>query len=170
MPLAIDWTSATLDNPSFASVAVFGAELRLALVGDVIVDASWIVAPNEQVCQDRGDLPLRVQSYLLDPERQTLQVKLLDQGGAYHRRVWHALLAIPLGHSVSYSALAEQLHSGARAVAGACKANPYPGLIPCHRVVAKSGIGGFMGHSCGEMVELKRRILASERQIAHGPA
>lgn len=170
MPLAIDWTPAVHDSPAYASVAVFGAELRLTLSGDVIVDASWVISPHDPVSQDRADLALRVQAYLLDPERQALHVKLLEQGSAYHRRVWQALLEIPLGQSVSYSGLAEQLHSGARAVAGACKANPYAGLIPCHRVVAKSGIGGFMGHSSGEMVELKRRILASERQIAYGPA
>jgi methylated-DNA-[protein]-cysteine S-methyltransferase len=170
MPLAIVWSPVGHDRQSYASVAVFDAELRMTLAGDVIVDASWCIPHSEVVSQDPSDLALRVQRYLLDPDRELLQVKLLDQGSDYHRRVWQALLEIPLGHAVSYSALAGQLGSGARAVAGACKANPYAGLIPCHRVVAKSGIGGFMGYSSGEMVELKRRILASERQIAQNQA
>lgn len=170
MPLAIAWSSGAHDRHSYASVAVFDAELRLTLAGDVIIDASWRIPSHDGVSQDESDLVLQVQRYLLAPDRELLQVKLLDQGSAYHRRVWQALLKIPLGHTVSYSALAEQLGSGARAVAGACKANPYAGLIPCHRVIAKSGIGGFMGYSSGEMVELKRRILATERQIAQSQA
>lgn len=170
MPLAIVWTPEIRDRPRYASVAIFNAELHLSLAGNVIIDASWRIPLHEAVSQDQSDLAVQVQRYLLAPDREILQVELLGQGGAFYRRVWQALLAIPLGHAVSYSALAEQLGSGARAVAGACKANPYAGLIPCHRVVAKSGIGGFMGHTSGEIVELKRRILLAERQIAQNQA
>lgn len=65
-------------------------------------------------------------------------------GTAFQQRVWQAIAAIPVGETRTYSQLAEQIGSGPRAVANACGANPLPIIIPCHRVVAKHGLGGFM--------------------------
>ena len=65
-------------------------------------------------------------------------------GTQFQQRVWRAIYAIPFGETLSYGQLADQISSGPRAVANACGANPYPIIIPCHRVVAKAGIGGFM--------------------------
>lgn len=170
MPLTIDWCSGSEPLFTYVDVVVFDAELRLTLAGEVIVDASWQIRDNNSEPQTSSELAERVKRYLLAPDREFLHVKLLEQGSSYYRRVWQAMLQIPLGETLSYSALAGQLDSGARAVARACSGNPYAGLIPCHRVVAKSGIGGFMGYTSGEMVELKRRILDAERQIAQGQA
>lgn len=75
-------------------------------------------------------------------------------GTPYQQRVWQAIAAIPVGQVLTYQALAQQLDSGARAVANACGANHLPLLIPCHRVVAKSGLGGFMcGHPQGKLIK-----------------
>ena len=65
-------------------------------------------------------------------------------GTAFQQRVWQAIAAIPVGETRTYSQLAAQIGSGPRAVANACGANPLPIVIPCHRVVAKHGLGGFM--------------------------
>lgn len=67
-----------------------------------------------------------------------------QQGTAFQQRVWQAIAEIPSGQTRSYSELAVQVGSGARAVANACGANKLPLLVPCHRVLAKHGIGGFM--------------------------
>ena len=76
-------------------------------------------------------------------------------GTPYQQRVWQAIAAIPVGQVLTYQALAQQLGSGARAVANACGANHLPLLIPCHRVVAKSGLGGFMcGHPQGRLIKM----------------
>ncbi len=83
-------------------------------------------------------------------------------GTAYQRRVWQALTTIPQGKTVSYGQLAGQLGSGARAVAAACKANPIPIVVPCHRVVGSKGLGGYMGASGGTPVQLKRWLLTHE--------
>jgi len=84
-------------------------------------------------------------------------------GSAYQRRVWRRLCAIPAGRPVSYGVLADEIGSGARAVAGACRANHFPLVIPCHRVVAKSGLGGFAGHRDGWQLELKQWLLRHEQ-------
>jgi methylated-DNA-[protein]-cysteine S-methyltransferase len=82
-------------------------------------------------------------------------------GSAFQNKVWLAIYAIPLGQTRTYSELAAQLQSGPRAVANACGANRLPLLIPCHRVVAKNGLGGFMrGDKNG--LSIKRWLLAHE--------
>ncbi len=79
---------------------------------------------------------------------------LMLNGTPYQQRVWQAIAAIPVGQVLTYQALALQLGSGARAVANACGANHLPLLIPCHRVVAKAGLGGFMcGHPQGKLIK-----------------
>jgi len=83
-------------------------------------------------------------------------------GSDFQHRVWHALQQIPAGNVLSYGELAEKLNSSARAVGNACRKNPLPIIVPCHRVVAKAGIGGFAGQTQGPLVEQKRRLLRHE--------
>jgi methylated-DNA-[protein]-cysteine S-methyltransferase len=72
------------------------------------------------------------------------QLAIAQQGTPYQQRVWQAISAIPAGQVLSYGDIAAHIGSGARAVANACGANNLPLIVPCHRVVAKNGIGGFM--------------------------
>jgi methylated-DNA-[protein]-cysteine S-methyltransferase len=89
-------------------------------------------------------------------------VALRLRGTPYQRRVWEALRDIPAGGVRSYGQLAAQLDSSPRAVGNACRRNPVPIIVPCHRVVARSGIGGFGGAASGDLVEQKRRLLQHE--------
>ena len=94
----------------------------------------------------------------------TFSLPLQVAGTPFQRRVWNAIAAIPLGSTRTYGELAHQLVSGPRAVGGACGANPYPVIIPCHRVVAASGLGGF-GQGRGSFpLEIKRWLLAREQR------
>ena len=77
-------------------------------------------------------------------------------------RVWQALQKIPYGEVKTYGQLAKELKSSARAVGNACRANPIPIVIPCHRIVAVSGIGGYAGKTDGPVLERKRWLLAHE--------
>lgn len=83
-------------------------------------------------------------------------------GTAFQRRVWARLCAIPAGDVLSYGALARELGTGARAVGGACRANPIALVIPCHRVVASHGLGGYSGERAGDWLGKKRWLLANE--------
>lgn len=81
-------------------------------------------------------------------------------GTEFQRRVWQAMRDIPYGHMETYGELAHRIDGVARAVGGACGANPLPILIPCHRV---TGAGGRMtGYSAGEGIETKRALLRLE--------
>ena len=96
----------------------------------------------------------------VEAPRIGLALPLDVRGTAFQRRVWEALRAIPAGMTVSYSELAERLGmpSAARAVAGACAANPVAVAIPCHRVVRLDG--ALSGYRWG--IERKRTLLDRE--------
>jgi AraC family transcriptional regulator of adaptative response/methylated-DNA-[protein]-cysteine methyltransferase len=89
-----------------------------------------------------------------------LDLPLDVRGTAFQQRVWQALRAIPSGATVSYAELAERVGvaSGARAIAGACAANPIAVAIPCHRVVRQDG--SISGYRWG--VERKAALLKRE--------
>ena len=89
-----------------------------------------------------------------------LPLKLNDT--EHRSKVWQAMRAIPRGQTRSYGDLAVQLQSSPRAVGQACGANPIPIIIPCHRVVSKSGTGGFMHQRAGSALDIKRWLLAHE--------
>lgn len=82
-------------------------------------------------------------------------------GTPFQKRVWEAISAIPVGGVLTYTELAEKVGSGPRAVANACGANQLPLIIPCHRVVAKNGLGGFMQRVEGGLT-IKKWLLAHE--------
>jgi methylated-DNA-[protein]-cysteine S-methyltransferase len=87
----------------------------------------------------------------------------LQLGGTIHQnKVWQAMLAIPRGQVKSYGELAAQIGSAPRAVGQACGNNPIPLIVPCHRVVGRSGLGGFMHHDEGDALAIKRWLLAHE--------
>lgn len=85
----------------------------------------------------------QVRQYLDDPATP-LDAPCAVKGTPFQKRVWRAIAAIPSGQTLSYGELAQKVGSGPRAVANVCGANQVPLFIPCHRVVAKNGLGGFM--------------------------
>ncbi|MCW8924112.1 MAG: methylated-DNA--[protein]-cysteine S-methyltransferase [Gammaproteobacteria bacterium] len=89
-------------------------------------------------------------------------IKLKITGTAFQKKVWRALQKIPAGQILTYGELAQQLKTSARAVGNACRANPIPLVIPCHRVVAKSGMGGFAGSRAGMPMKIKMWLLEHE--------
>jgi methylated-DNA-[protein]-cysteine S-methyltransferase len=107
---------------------------------------------------------IQLQSYLENPSFVfDVPIKLT---GTHHRlAVWEAMQRIPAGKTRTYGELAATIHSSARAVGGACGANPIPVIVPCHRIVAAGGdIGGFMGARGNEGFEIgiKRWLLEHE--------
>ncbi|HEX6443380.1 MAG TPA: methylated-DNA--[protein]-cysteine S-methyltransferase [Stellaceae bacterium] len=84
---------------------------------------------------------------------------LAPAGSRFEQRVWAAMQTIPYGQTRSYGDLAHMIGSAPRAVGGACGKNPIPIVIPCHRVLAKTGLGGYSGE--GGLVT-KERLLGLE--------
>ena len=103
----------------------------------------------------------QLKSYFSDPATR-FDVPLAPAGTDFQQRVWRAMRRIPAGQARRYGELATRLASGPRAVGGACRANPIPIVVPCHRVVAASGDGGYMGATHGRRLDIKRWLLAHE--------
>ena len=108
----------------------------------------------------------QVRCWIADP-RFEFGLPLQIQGTLFQRRVRHGIAAIPFGQVLSYGELARRLHSGPRAVGGACGANPFPLVIPCHRIVSSTGLGGFGGVGDADappdfLLDVKRWLLARE--------
>ena len=107
-------------------------------------------------------LSAQLDAYWHNPAHE-FDLLFVPAGTPFQLRVWRALLAIPRGQPTTYGTLAKQLGTAARAVGQACGANPLPVLIPCHRVVAANGLGGFMHASTGAPLNVKAWLLAHEQ-------
>ena len=103
----------------------------------------------------------QLSAYFADPDFH-FSLPLKPGGTEHQNKVWQTMCAIPRGQVQTYGDLAAQIHSSPRAVGQACGNNPIPVIIPCHRVVGKSGMGGFMHHSGGYALDIKRWLLAHE--------
>lgn len=99
----------------------------------------------------------------LDGKRQDFTVPYEARGSAFHRRIWKFLEAIPYGEVVTYGDLARQAGGigASQAVGLACGTNPIPLIIPCHRVLAKNGLGGFGGG-----LPMKKQLLRLEAETS----
>ncbi len=99
----------------------------------------------------------RFLSAYLEKKEAPLPPYSIEQASPFLKKVLLNLAEIPFGHSLTYKELADTLSTAPRAVGGALGRNPIPFFLPCHRVVAKEGLGGF---SCG--LDLKKELLKFE--------
>ena len=110
--------------------------------------------------QQTSGLVAQINAYLVNPKTK-FSFRNAVSGTVYQQKVWQAISQIPCGETRTYTELAQQIGSGPRAVANACGANPLPLFVPCHRVVAKNGLGGFMQGFEGGL-EIKKWLLNHE--------
>ncbi len=117
----------------------------------MITDLSFLSGLNNGQLQ-------QVAEYL-NGKRKVFDCKIELDGTVFQKAVWREMMAIPFGHTATYGSIAEAIGRprAVRAVGAACGANKLPVIVPCHRVVAANGIGGF-----GFGIDLKRKLLAHE--------
>lgn len=105
----------------------------------------------------------QVRRYCEDPA-YVFDLPLREAGTEFQRKVWDAISSIPAGSMRTYGELAKYVGSAPRAVGQACGANWFPVVIPCHRVTAAGGLGGFSNSDDpnGYLLGIKRWLLAHE--------
>lgn len=141
----------------------------IGLLGVVVADsalteldflADWMprIAPRSEVALRVAEQLL---AYFTTPGFK-FSLPLAPAGTPFQRKLWLAMSEIPCGETQTYGQLAARIASSARAVGGGCRANPIPIVIPCHRVVAQTGLGGYMGEQAGASFSLKRALLLYE--------
>jgi methylated-DNA-[protein]-cysteine S-methyltransferase len=144
-------------NLPFGPVGISMLKGRLAGV-DYLDGASQSYRGDEQgLTQVIG----AIEDYL-DDARSLFDFDIELAGTPFQQQVWRALRAIPAGETLTYGQLAARIGSGARAVGNACRANPCPLVVPCHRVVGANGLGGFAGERSGRKLQIKRWLLQHE--------
>lgn len=118
------------------------------------------VAPGNALAAEAAR---QLRAYLADPDF-AFGLPLRPSGTAFQRRVWEQIASIPNRQTRTYGELAKALHNAPRAVGQACGANPFPLVVPCHRVIATGGgLGGFARHGGGFLLDVKRWLLAHEK-------
>jgi methylated-DNA-[protein]-cysteine S-methyltransferase len=115
-------------------------------------------APTTPLAERAAD---QLQEYLANPDAR-FDLPLLVEGTDFQKQLWHALCQIPRGKTLTYGELARRLGAEPRAIGQACGDNRLPIVIPCHRVVAANGIGGFAHSTSGYLIEAKRWLLMHE--------
>ncbi|MFM0177695.1 methylated-DNA--[protein]-cysteine S-methyltransferase [Paraburkholderia aspalathi] len=144
--------------------APFG-KVGIRLEGEAVRE---IVYLPESVQSVTPDTPLAKQAVeqieqYFERASAKFELPLAAVGTPFQQRVWQAISDIPPGVVLTYGQLARQLGSVPRAVGQACGSNYFPIVIPCHRVVSASGIGGFAHHAGdGFFRNVKRWLLAHE--------
>ena len=147
-----------------AKIATPFAVLGIRTVGELLTDIEYLprgaatLAPlnklAERACR-------QIDRYVDDPQYR-FDLPFDYRGTDFQCRVWREISKISSGKTNTYKGLAQRLRSAPRPVGGACGRNRLPLLIPCHRVLASNGIGGFMHARGGEPITIKKWLLAHE--------
>lgn len=156
MPFIIEWVENCLGSEDVVRLQTPAGQFVLTSRQGVIIRTDWEPDASRNLSAEH-----ELNAYWQNPDK-AINIKLLKQGSLYRNQVWAALCQIPFGQTLTYSALAKKIGSSARAVGNACRDNPYALLIPCHRVVSVSGLGGYCGQTEGNLMAIKYKLLEFE--------
>ena len=145
-----------IDFPKF-KVAVKTRDERVVEIKYLPLSAQSI-SPGTPLAERAAE---QLEHYRANPDAR-FDLPVLIEGSELQRGVWDAMCAIPRGRTRTYGDLARELGADARAIGQACGDNKLPIVIPCHRVVAADGIGGFAHSTGGYLLEAKRWLLMHE--------
>ena len=140
------------------------AVLGIRTVGERVTDIDYLplgIAPLAPLNRLAARACREIERYL-DDAAYVPKLPFEYSGTPFQCSVWRAVSAIPCGHTLTYNDIARALRSAPRPVGGACGRNRMPLVIPCHRVLAAGGLGGFMGGHGETGLAIKRWLLRHE--------
>jgi methylated-DNA-[protein]-cysteine S-methyltransferase len=147
-----------------AVISAAGFSLGVCCDEDTIQRISFLPARPAVAARNAlaAEAARQLAAYLVDADF-ALDLPLRPAGTPFQRRVWQQIAAIPTHQTRTYGEIARALHNAPRAVGQACGANPFPVVVPCHRVVATAGgLGGFARQRAGVLLDVKRWLLVHE--------
>ncbi|MFW5427408.1 MAG: methylated-DNA--[protein]-cysteine S-methyltransferase [Methylophagaceae bacterium] len=147
----------TLFNAPFGPIMLRADEHGVQGI-DLFVESSTIVSESSDILQQ---LEQQLTAYFSNAHMQW-DIPLAEKGTDFQQKVWRYMQAIPAGETRSYGDVSKALNSSAQAVGNACRANHFPIVIPCHRIVSKTGLGGFAGQTKGNEITVKQWLLNHE--------
>ncbi len=147
---------AVLSSP-IGKIGIRSSERELLGI-DYLTDDFALIKPKNSIAKETVEQLL---CYFADPT-YTFDIPLSLNVSAFQKTVLESLKQIPIGATQSYATLAKNLKTSPRPIGSACRKNPVPIIIPCHRIVAEKDIGGYSGDKHGRMIEIKRWLLQHE--------
>ncbi|MDD1624679.1 MAG: methylated-DNA--[protein]-cysteine S-methyltransferase [Methylococcaceae bacterium] len=159
MSFVIKWVETCSGTEEVIKIRTPAGQLVLYSQQGVISKVDWGL--DDGLYPQNHEIQQQFRQYWLNTDKR-ININLLIQGSAYRHKVWAELCKIPFGETITYSGLAGKIGSSARAVGNACRDNPYPVIIPCHRVVSVSGMGGYCGQTEGDFLAIKYKLLDYE--------
>ena len=141
--------------------------LSLKALGDRLVGVSF-ASERTVLIEPTGmlvDVASELAHYFANPTHRFAFPYRFLSGSEFQHRVWQTLTTIPAGETRTYGDLAVLLETSPRSIGQACRHNPLPLIIPCHRVVGTRDIGGFMGKTTPAFVDRKQYLLTLEKML-----
>lgn len=138
-----------------------GALLRLTYLPENVAQEKQNIRNENGISKPFADIAAQINAYFVDPNH-SFTLLLNPQGTEMQKLIWNALRAIPARTTKTYGELACALNTSPRVIGNACRANPIPIIIPCHRVVGAKSIGGYAGATDGVLMDIKAWLLNHE--------
>lgn len=133
-------------------------DLTVVADGEAVTTVSWRKAREPEEVPVLIEARRQLEAYF--EERLTaFDLPLTVHGSPSQKAVCDVMAAIPFGETLTYGDIAKRVGLPAQAVGSACGGNPIPVIIPCHRVLGASSLGGFSG---GVGIETKVWLLRHE--------
>ena len=136
-------------------------KLGITLQGSAVTNVCLLASDDTALTDHSAHIEDELLAYFNNP-KHTFNVTINATGTPFQQRVWNAICKIPSGTTLTYGELAKQLNSSPRAVGQACRKNPAPVIVPCHRVRGAKELGGYSGDLDGPLFAIKCRLLEHE--------
>ena len=133
-----------MSNLITASIPSPFGQLSVSESDGAITRVDWKDTENPQTSELLEKTAEQLAAYFAG-ELKEFDLPLQPSGDAFQQSVCEAMLQIPYGETTTYGAIADQLDTYGQPIGQACGANSIPIIIPCHRVLAADGIGGYSG-------------------------
>ncbi len=118
--------------------------LAVTVEGEAVTRLTWDCRTEDTPCALLDEALTQLRAYF-DGRLKTFDLPLAPKGNDLHQAVFKVMLDIPYGQTRTYGDVAKELGTFGQPVGQACGANPIPVIIPCHRILSATGLGGYSG-------------------------
>lgn len=145
-------------NSPVGKLGVMVLNNRVVRLDFLLSDTKLIHPQNLAIRQ----IAAKIKKYFHDSKFK-FELETHPQGTLLQKKIWQVIQKIPIGKTITYGEIADKLNTSPRVVGNACGRNPMPIIIPCHRVVAALGLGGYCGGKDNKnFIKIKEWLLKHE--------
>ncbi len=151
-------------NKHISIIATPVGTIKITSTDDELIGAEFLAntkkstPTNDPISQKTKS---QIIAYFKNPNH-VFDLPIKMNGTIFQKKVWRELQKIPAGKTLTYGELAKKLKTSPRAIGNACRANPLPIIIPCHRIISQKGLSGFAGKQTGRLINIKKFLLSHE--------